>query len=286
LKKIEADAADTLLKIYADLSQYNNLIGREVNLRWNDASGPSNNTDTFKYILRMFSKEGDTIVKDINERNLALNILSHLIFPVSKPLVKAYGSRLKIIEMVRHPVYMVQHWYSYLSRFDGEREFTICFDYNRQKVPWFAETWQDKFVEMSIMDRSLHSIIFLYELLFESLSTLNKESTNTMVITFESFVMNTENELKRLQDFLGRSHSAKIKKILKQQKVPRNLLSQGIGRAGYGWKKSDADSEKKEYDHKLEFIRKKASENTLLEFDKLIKKYNDKWPSILSDYHQ
>jgi len=285
LNKIEADAADSLLKIYADLSQYNNLVGREVNFRWHDDSGPRNNPNSLRYIQRMFGKEGDIVVDDINEQNLALNVMSHMIAQVSEPLVKAYGSRLKIIEMVRHPVYMVRHWYSYLSKFDGEREFTLSIDYGGQKVPWFASSWQDKFVEMSVMDRSLHSIIFLYDLLFSSLNDLNKRSANIMVMSFESVVMNTENELKRLQEFLGRSHSNKIKKILKQQKIPRKQLSQGKGHAGYGWEQSEADSEKEEYDNQLEFIRGKASGNALLEFNILIKKYNEKWPSILNHYH-
>jgi len=285
LNKIDVDAADSLLKIYADLSQYNNLVGREVNLRWDDDSGPRNNPNSLRYIVRMFGKEGDTIVKDINEQNLALNVMSHMITQISEPLVNAYGNRLKIIEMVRHPVYMVQHWYSYLSKFDNEREFTISFDYNGQKVPWFASSWKDKYIEMTAMDRSLYSIVFLYDLLFKSLDSINVENTDFLVMSFESFVMNTENELKRLQEFLGRSHSKKIKKILRQQKIPRKQLTQGKGHAGYGFQKSEADSEKDEYKIQLDFITKNVSEAILQEFDSLIKKYNKKWPSILNQYH-
>ena len=284
LNKIEADAADSLLKIYADLSQYNNLIGREVNLRWHDDSGPRNNPNSLRYVQRIFGKEGDKIIEDINEQNLALNVMSHMITQISEPLVNAYGNRLKIIEMVRHPVYMVQHWYSYLSKFDSEREFTISFDHNNQKVPWFASSWKDKYVEMTVMDRALNSIIFLYDLLFKSLDNLNIQSSNILVISFESFVMNTEDELQKLQDFLGRSHSDKIKKILKQQKIPRSQLSQGKGHAGYGWSQSKASSEKEKYNNQLEFIHEKASEDALQDFDVLLEKYNEKWPSILNQY--
>ncbi len=284
LNKIDIDAAETLLKIYADLSQYNNLIGREVNLRWSDVSGPANNLNSFRYIRRMFGREGDKVLEEINHQNLALNILSHIIMPVANPLIQAYGSRLKIIEIVRHPVYMVQHWSSYLSRFDSEREFTICFEHKGQKIPWFAHTWQNKFIDMSVMDRSLSSIIFLYELLFKSLNNLNDKSNNIMVISFESLVMNTNKELQRLENFLGRSHSSKINKILKQQKIPRNILTQGKAQVGYGWKKSTSVSEKQEYDDQFQYIRKNASKNVLLEFNELIIKYNKNWPSILSNY--
>ena len=285
LNKIEVDAANSLLKIYADMSQYENLLGREVNLRWHDDTGFLNNPNSLRYIKRMFGKESDTVVEDINEKNLALNIMSHIILPVSKPLVKAYGSRLKIIEMVRHPVYMVQHWYSYLSRFDSALEFTISIDHHGKKVPWFANSWRDKFVEMSIMDRSLNSIIFLYEWLFNSLSNFNEKSNNIIVVPFESFVMDTENELKRLQKFLGRSHSTKIQKLLKRQKIPRKQLSHGKGHSRYGWKYGKSGTEKEEYENQRAFIRGKATEKTMLQFDKLIKKYNEKWPSIMNRYH-
>jgi hypothetical protein len=284
LNKIEADAADSLLKIYADLSQYNNLIGREVNLRWHDDSGPRNNPNSLRYVQRIFGKEGDKIIEDINEQNLALNVMSHMITQISEPLVNAYGNRLKIIEMVRHPVYMVQHWYSYLSKFDSEREFTISFDHNNQKVPWFASSWKDKYVEMTVMDRALNSIIFLYDLLFKSLDNLNIQSSNILVISFESFVMNTEDELQRLQDFLGRSHSNKIKKILKQQKIPRKQLSQGKGHIGYGWKKIETNTEHEYYKSQIDFIYKESSKDVLDSFKLLIKKYNDRWPCVSSSF--
>jgi len=137
---------------------------------------------------------------------------------------------------------------------------------------------------MTVMDRALNSIIFLYDLLFKSLDNLNIQSSNILVISFESFVMNTEDELQKLQDFLGRSHSDKIKKILKQQKIPRSQLSQGKGHAGYGWSQSKASSEKEKYNNQLEFIHEKASEDALQDFDVLLEKYNEKWPSILNQY--
>jgi len=285
LNKIEPDAVDVMLKTYADLFQYNNLIGREVNLRWNDDSGPRNNPNSIRYIKRIFGKEGDSVVEEINQKNLALLVMSHMVEPTSQPLVKAYGSRLKVIEMVRHPLYLVEHWYSYLSNFDSKREFTLSFDYNGQKIPWFASDWKNKYIDMTIIDRVLYSIIFLYNLLFDSLSKIDIDKPNTLVISFESFVMNTQEELERLHLFLGRSHSLKIKKILKQQKIPRKQLSLGKGHASYGWTKSDAGSEYEEYNNKLKFIENKGSKDIIERFDALIKKYNQRWPSILNDFN-
>ena len=211
--------------------------------------------------------------------------MSHMIVQVCDPLVNAYGERLKIIEIVRHPVYLIQHCFSYFSRFESDREFTLSVEHNGNKVPWFAESWKKEFVEMSIIERSLKSIIHLYELLFNSMDNLHDKKINILVISFESFVMNTEKELKRLEDFLGRSHSSSIKKILKRQKIPRKFLSSGKGHLSYGWEQNKSSSEKEEYIERLKLIDDKVPDKILKEFNDLINTYNERWPSILNQFH-
>ncbi len=285
LDKIQPDAVDSLLKTYSDLSQYNNLVGREVNLRLNDDSGPLNNPNSFRYIKRMFGSEGDEVVSNINENNLALNIMSHMIAQVSEPLVNAFGNRLKIIEMVRHPLYMVTHWHSYLSRFDGEREFTLSINFDGNKVPWFASAWKEKYIELSVMDRALYSINHLYEMLFTSLENLKVQNCEALVIPFESFVLEPEVSINSVEAYLGRNHSKKIDKILKQQKVPRAQISLGRGHQGYGWKADQGKTEQDVYKNHLDFIQGEASDDCLELFNSLIGKYNKKWPSVLTQYH-
>ena len=97
--------------------------------------------------------------------------------------------------------------------------------------------------------------------------------------------MDTEHELNKIQDFLGRSHSSNIKKILNQQKIPRKQLSQGRGHASYGWKMVETCNEKEEYNKQIKFIYENASKKIIKKFNKLIEKYNEKWPSILNRYH-
>ena len=75
--KISYDGCSAIFKIYADKDQYGNLIGRETNFRWSDKSGIFNNPRTFTSIKRIFSNDGDHIMKLINDKNLALLILSH-----------------------------------------------------------------------------------------------------------------------------------------------------------------------------------------------------------------
>jgi len=286
LDKIDEDACDTLLKTYADISQYNNLIGREINLRWSDDSGLRNNPNSFRYIKRIFSKEGDSIISDINKNNSALLIMSHMVTLIPAPLIEAYKDRFKIVEIVRHPLYMVDHWHSFLSRFDSEKIFTLSFDYKGEKVPWFASSWKDEFVNMSLMDRTLCSIIFTYEELFKSLDDLNNRNVKNLTVSFESILFDTQNILTKLEFFLERDFEKSIKSVLKRQKVPRKKISQGRGHAKYASnpRLSDVATDKEDYKNRLEFILENGSESKVNKLDELIVKYNRRWPSILSSY--
>jgi hypothetical protein len=89
------DAAKTLLKIYADTTQYNNLIGREVNLRWSDDTGLRNNPGSLSYFGRLFHKGGDSVIDVINSKNLA----SKVTIIIEKSNFKDCGDKLLFVEI-------------------------------------------------------------------------------------------------------------------------------------------------------------------------------------------
>jgi hypothetical protein len=284
--KMSDDACVALLKTYADMDQYHNVIGREVNFRWTDDSGVRNNPNTLRYISRLFGGEGEVYIDMINDNNIALFLMTHNIMLTSGLLYESFGDRLKLIQMVRHPVYLFEHWYTYLSRFDSTREFTLSFDDDGYKIPWFWKDCPSDYKELAIGDKVIRSMILLYNLLFDSIGELNKKDVRFLVVSFESLAMDTKNILKKIEDYLERPHSEKIDKILKKQKLPREQLSKGKGLLNYGWRKSKRNSDKEDYNDYLEFIRKNTSESTLNEFDVLIARYNKEWPSILSQFHK
>jgi hypothetical protein len=285
LNKLDPDAATAMLQTYSDIDQYHSLIGREVNLRWEDDSGVANNPGSLRYIRRMFGPEGDHIVKRINGENLALNIMSHMILPVAESLLEAFGERLKIIEVVRHPLYMVKHWLAYLSRFEGPREFTISFEIEGHKVPWFAADWYEEYINLPMIDRVLASIVKLYERLFKAIDEMNQREQQLLVISFEHMVLDPESVLKQLEQFLGRAHNPNLNKILRKQKLPRERITHGKGHAAYGWQAGIENSERDEYEKLAAFIQTSGSKKYLDSYAKLITEYNQRWPCILSQFH-
>ena len=96
LGKVSADFAKVLINIYTDLDQYNNLVGREVNLRFNDDSGFRNTPGSSRYLKRLIGAEGDSVVNAINNQNLALLLVTHHLTGVSGPLFESLKGRLHL----------------------------------------------------------------------------------------------------------------------------------------------------------------------------------------------
>lgn len=284
LEQLSPSAASFFLQSYADDSQYNNIIGRHINLRWNDASGLANNPNKLSYIMRLFSNEGAQRIDEINNNNIALNIMSHMIMLVADPLFDTYGDRLKLIEVVRHPLYMVKHWYAYLQRFDSPRELTVCIDHHGSKVPWFAVDWADEFVKASLMDRVLLSIDRLSGWLETSMEKAVAKGNRVLTLSFESLTMNPTEPLRQLETFLERAHHPKLASILRKEKIPRRVISHGRGHSAYGWVKTNNETEEQAYANNLEFVRGNGSPAYVKDFLIRITKYNDKYPNALARY--
>ncbi len=283
LKRLDLDSAVAMIQTYSDIDQYHNLIGRGVNLRWSDDSGAANNPGTLRYLRRLFDgTEGDSVVERINRDNLALNIMSHILLQVAGPLFEAFGDRLKLIEMVRHPAYLVQHWHAYLSRFAGPREFTVSFDCGGHKVPWFAASWSDEYLGLSVTDRVLASLVRLYDWLFSVIDETDRR--RLLVVSFENTAFSPGPMLGQLETFLGRAHHPRVGRILRAQKLPRRRIMQGKGHAAYGWHLSLEASEREEYDALLAFVRESGTARYIDPFTALITDYNRRWPSLLNEF--
>ena len=283
LKKIDEDAALWILRTYADMGQYHNRIGREINLRWSDDTGLKYVQDKFNLVRRLFAKEGDIKAEEINQKNFAYCVMSHMLMLAPDLLPMAYGDRVKVIEMVRHPLYMVGHFSSYLSRFDSQREFTSSYYIGNQKLPWFVGEWADEFIAANYTERAILCINRLYPWLFKRIYEARQGGLEILIVGFEESVFQTNLLLSKLQDFTGRTHHTNIYRILKKQKLPRASINNGRGHASYGWIKSD-QSDKETYKHLSENIRKNCSESLYSDLGKTIAWYNENFPSELANF--
>jgi hypothetical protein len=283
LGKFSEDGALWLLRSYADTSQYHNTIGREINLRWNDDTGLKNAPDKLKIIRRLIGKEGDSMVDEINSKNLAFCAMTHLLMLTPELLSPAYGDRVKVIEMVRHPLYMVDHFAAYLARFESPREFTMAFYNENIKVPWFANGWETEFVNANPTERAVMCITHLYPWLDKKILESQMAGLPVLILNFEEAVFETDKVLTKLEQFTSRKHHLRVFSILKKQKLPRKTIAKGKGHNQYGWKK-DNRSEGEIYEGIQNMVIKKCSASLQNDLNETISWYNNKYPSRLVNF--
>lgn len=284
LGKIDEDACRFLLQTYADINQYHNLIGREVNFRPSDATGTKNTPgSTARYLRRMFDDAGDDIVNQILDQNIAYHFVAHQILPVAQPLFEAYGERLKMVHIVRHPIHLARYWHDYLRDTMRHREFTVSLDVDGEKVPWWAASWAEEFAAMGTMDRALSSISHLFDRLDSGLRELNTRN-QILVLPFEDVVMRPQSAFPKIADFLGRELSRKTDKILARERIPRPTITHGRAFSVHNWASQGDVTERQVYEMEVSYIRNDASPLALERFRETVRKYDERWPSELMEF--
>jgi len=290
LGKVSADFAKVLINIYTDLDQYNNLVGREVNLRFNDDSGFRNTPGSSRYLKRLIGGEGDSVVDVINDQNLALLLVTHHVTGVSGPLFESLKGRLHLIEVIRHPLQLVNYWTTYLENFERSREFTLGTQVASSRVPWFALKWIDEFIAMRPIDRAIRSI---YEMQTTS-SPISVSGTDTSVgstskpiltVAFEHLIGNTHQVLQQVSQYLDRSPTKFTRRAIRRQKVPRQLSSRGKASNPMSW----LPNPRLTYEEQLNLLRQQigaqASAGSILLLDTAIKNYEQRLLTLSESLH-
>jgi hypothetical protein len=207
--------------------------------------------------------------------------MSHLLMLTPDLLIPAYGNRVKVVEMLRHPLYMVNHFASYLERFESSREFTMAYYHKDVKIPWFVNGWEEDFILGNKFERAVLCIVKLYPWLDSQIKKARNEGLRILELSFEEMVFETNLATQKLHAFLGRKHSNQLKAILQSQILPRETIAKGKGHASYGWQKTNM-SESEFYKETLDLVSNNCTASSIIEMQALINWYNIKYPSKLS----
>lgn len=282
LGRMSVDAARFLISTYADHDQYHNLIGREVNFRPGDASGTGNTPgSTLRYLRRMFAHDGDHVVADINSRNVAHHAVTHQVLPVAGPIFDAFGDRLRMLHVVRHPVHLVRYWRDYLVDLDREREFTLSIDHEGSKVPWWAAPWAARWASMSAIDRTVASLVELYQSIFAAVDARRGDS-RLLVLSFEDVVMRPRPSFAAISSFLGRPLGRRTDDILRRERIPRPTITHGRAFSAHNWASSGEATETEIYAAELALVTEAASADLVGKFMDLIDEYDHRHPCELA----
>lgn len=280
LRKIDIDAAIALMRIYADIAIYNQMISREINLRMNDDSGLLNNPKPLEYVSRLFYKDGESPMIRMKESSPILHIMTHQIFSNINLAFQSYEKRLKVVVMVRHPLYMIDHWYSYIDRYGTDpRELSMCLDYGGKAIPWFAIGWEDKYSALSSIDKVIHSIEWLMRRSDEAYQRLNNEQKEQVIfVPFEKFVIEPWPYINELKLFLDTDITKATTRALKRQKCPRKNLMAGRGHTGYGWKSDEENNDDlRDFKRRESFVKENANRESIDMLNALCQEYEEKY---------
>ena len=132
LEKIEKDASESLIKMLVDFKLYNTMMGREVNFRFSDLSSAFNDVRPLRYFKRIFQRGDNEIPSRIKKMKPILNVATHNLLGMSELIFESLKNRAILIEVVRHPLYMiVQQTLNFERLLHSPRDVRVSIEYKK-----------------------------------------------------------------------------------------------------------------------------------------------------------
>ena len=279
LNKIEADAAIAMVRMLVDHKLYQTMMGRDTNFRYSDLSSVFKDSNPWRYFQRIFQKGDMEIPEKIKNEKPILNLTTHDLLSRSDPLFSALGDTVLLIEVVRHPLYMVLQQKLNMERLvNNPRDIQINIEYKGMQLPYFAQGWEELFINSNSMEKAIYCIDKTTQInnkkRKEVLDGVHKLSILT--VPFEKFVIEPWPYLKEIEKRLDNSIGTKTSKVMKTQKVPRGITADGPAFEIYkrcGWEPSSEGSEENELTKRRHIVATGSSKDALAVMDRLSKEY-------------
>jgi len=279
LGRIEEDVATTMIRMLTDLDLYRMTMSREINTRCSDLTSIFKNPGTWRYLRRLVQPGDAEAVDRIRCEHPLLHLTMHNALAISPPLFAALGEAVRILEVMRHPLYMIKQWRLYIERYGQDvRDFTLWLDYAGSAVPFFAKGWETRYLESTPMDRAIYAIEHLLQMGQQILAQLaDPDKAQVLLVPFERFVLKPWPYLRQMEGFLGTQVTMATRRELKRQRVPRRRIADGIARSiyqQYGWEPASKTSdERTELEKRRRFVAAEASSEALSVLDRLSADY-------------
>ena len=280
LNKIDINEASVLLNLIADGKYYNNLISREVNFRPNDLSSVLKSGKAIQYIRQLFAKDGIHVEARLAQQKPIMTFVTHQLFSALKPAFEGFKERLFVIEMERHPLFLLKHWLTWIDLYgQNARDMTVWLKHQGTNIPWFALGWEDRFLQAGTLDRAIYSLEWLTN---ESLNAYSGFPQNQILfIPFEDFVLRPEKYLLQIQEILHEPEINKLIRSLKKQNVPRKNIFDGPDKKiyrRYAFQKNMASrSHEETYKELLDYANANSSEEAFSVLLDLNSQYENKY---------
>jgi len=202
---------------------YDTSIGRNINFRDGDQTSVVNHRLYETYRARQKFKEGLEAINSLHTSSGILPIQVHDIL-TNGAILNSLDFGIKIIEMLRHPIEVVDSWYrkGWGTRFlTDSQSFTLLTKTEFGTVPWFAYHEPELYLQASPMDRCVMNVTYLYDKLFNEYYQYPKKLV--LPVSFDNLMVNPEKCIDQISDFLRKAKIKDYAKALKIANLPRQL---------------------------------------------------------------
>ncbi len=282
LGRIEEDAASTMARLLTDLKIYNIMMSREVNFRPADLSSIFRDAHPFRYLFRLFEEGDRQVPAKVEKENPILHLTTHNLTSICTPVFDGLGKEVVLIELVRHPLYMIKQQTWNMENLIGDvRDFTIYFNYKGKELPFYAYGWEDIFINSNPVEKAIYSIEKMYQQ-SEKEKELVRRKFNAKIITipFERFVISPWDYMHQIENALSTKVTTVTLRVMKKQKVPRKMIADGINLKlykRYGWQPPVSRDENEEFRLRRQFAVDNASKQAVEVLDKISIEYEERY---------
>jgi hypothetical protein len=218
--KLQKDAAIAMLRMHIDKLKYNFEISREINFRRGDLSSVVYSVSKLKYLKNLFFGNTENTLSALEKTRKNICIITHQLLDSTVILDEVLPEELVRIFMIRHPVYLYEHWLRYLPLHgNSARDITVWNKSEKGSVPWFIVNFAEEYDKLTLPNKTSFVVSTLTNLSIEYVR-INSVKREFICIDFENFVLRPEKYLKKLDNVFGASVTNRSK-ILDKEKIPR-----------------------------------------------------------------
>ena len=272
--KIDINYAKELFNNRLDIYYENDFLSRDINFRPFDDSSIFKTPNKISYILKLFSKDGDEIIKNITNNKKNFLIMTHFASPFKKFFHQCLGDKLLFINVVRHPVYIFNFWTNHMLSLKEKNPRTHKFLYKKNHHDFYWYEGGGPLDPNNIYDRVIKSMLYLKRL--ESNQKLDE--ANEITLPFEKFITDTNNIENNICKNFGLSPSKYTQYFKNKNNLPeKTFTNRTMTRSRFGWKLNKEKETMELYNQKLNQIKKNASSFYFKKFKNLCEEYEDKY---------
>ena len=223
-KKLPFKTAKFMANHILDLSYYEQLIGRNMNFRYEDETSVAQSKDPMLFKKRLKIKRGEHVLNIHKKKNTHMLLDTHDGIWFYKFWLNLGIKNLKIINISRNPIDVVNSWLN--SEYGEAEKQILCqiplISHKKKLKPFYFYNDIDK-KKLNKYDTAVNMVCACIENELKHFKKINHKR-NLIRIDFDNFAENTNTNISKICSFLKTSKTVYTNKIMKRENLPRKIL--------------------------------------------------------------